>query len=119
VNTIGITILLHCVSGALVPYRSATYTNFLTLLIMFVMLNVHQCSGYPEPLEPDNISTVYGSPSAVVEAIKRAKINTSKSSKNDSVLEQGPFLYRTEGLTFSYIEHSRGKGATLFIDGHR
>eukprot|EP00953_Heterococcus_sp_UTEX-ZZ885_P021142 11804-Heterococcus_DN1.PRE.3 len=119
VNTIGITILLHCVGGALVPYRSATYTNFLLLLIIFVMTNVHQCSGYPEPLEPDNISTVYGSPSAVVEAIKRAKINTSKSSKNDSVLEQGPFLYRTEGLTFSYIEHSRGKGATLFIDGHR
>jgi hypothetical protein len=82
------------------------------------MLNVQQCSGYPELLEPDNISTVYGSPSAVVEAIKRAKINT-KSSKADSAIEQGPFLYRTEGLTFSYIEHSRGKGATLFIDGHR
>jgi hypothetical protein len=87
---------------------------------MFLLLKcIIQCSGYPEPLEPDSISTVYGSPSAVVEAIKRAKINTSKSSKNDSVLEQGPFLYRTEGLTFSYIEHSRGKGATLFIDGHR
>jgi hypothetical protein len=81
-----------------------------------------RCSGYPEPLDPEDISAVYASPSAVVEAIKRAHINTSSSSSSsndDSVIEQGPFLYRTEGLTFSYIEHSRGKGATLFIDGHR
>ncbi|KAG5192698.1 cupin superfamily protein [Tribonema minus] len=66
-------------------------------------------TGYPVPLEPDEISTVYDSPSAVVDAMKRAA---------KSAADGGPFLYRSEGLAFAYVEHEGEKGATLFIDGH-
>jgi hypothetical protein len=68
----------------------------------------HRCRDYPVPMDTEDVEAIERSPSAIVQAMH--------SAPDDA----GPYLYRTEGLTFAYIKHaSPDKGAgTLFIDGH-
>ncbi|CAM9785607.1 unnamed protein product [Discosporangium mesarthrocarpum] len=72
-------------------------------------------SGYPVAMDPHELSVGYQTPDDVLRAIKAARGDRT-----------GPFIYRSEGLTFAYIEHGRennradfaDEGVTLFIDGN-